>query len=342
MGALTTQLFLAGNAILKHITLSRTGLAPIELWPIWELDKIQVVPSQDNFIDHYDFRRDGAPYTLYPDEITHLLFEDPGNPFWGLSPLQAGARTVDTDVEATRWNKLLLQNRAMADFVFVMPSVNNQEDFELARQQVREQYSGADNARLPWVLGGSGTVEKLSMTPAELDYLESRKFTVEEIGALFGVPVPLIMAKDVTFANMDTARKLFWEDTVIPFLDGVKDTLNHALTPHFGATDEIELRYDTANVPAMRENLTDKVNQFKGLTSAGVPVNVAAQRLELGIDEIEGGDVGLVPATMVPLTEAGSMDEPENPRDPNQQTGPLNGKPKPEPNASDKDPESKP
>src|SRR5438309_1156035 len=138
MKMLTAQLYLAGNAMPKHITLARYGKRPIELWPIWELDKITVVADQATFIDRYEFRRDGEPIPIAPDEVTHLMFPDPGNPFWGLSPLKAAARTVDTDVEAVRWNKLLLQNRAVTDGVFSLERSMNQDDYDLARQMVRE------------------------------------------------------------------------------------------------------------------------------------------------------------------------------------------------------------
>lgn len=319
--AITSQLYLAGNALIHHITLRGT---PVELWPVWELDKIQVVPSRENFIDRYDYRRDGEPIPLYPEELTHLMFLDPGNPFWGMAPLQAAARVVDTDVEAVRWNKLVLQNRAVTDGVFSFPNVLSQEDFETARVQLREQYSGADNARAPWALGGGAEYHQMSMTPAELDYLESRKFTVEEICAVFGVPLPMVgVYRDATLANIETARRIFWADTVVPFLDGVKDPLNRSITPRFGRRGDLELRYDTSKIEALQEDLTKKIEQLDKLTNRGVPLNVAVQRLGLGIDKVEGGDVGLVPSTMIALTVAGDPDPVS--------TDPLPQDPKPAP-----------
>lgn len=300
---MTAHLYLAGNSLLKQIKVGRT---PVELWPIFELWKITVVPSSTDFIDRYEFRRDGAPLPIDPMDVVHTMFPDPGNPFWGMGPLQAAARTVDTDVEAVRWNKLVLQNRAVTDGVFSFQQMLSPEDFDIARLQVREQYSGADNARTPWVLGGGADYHQMSMTPAEMDYLESRKFTVEEICAAFGVPLPMVgIYRDATLANIETARKIFWEDTVIPFLDDVKDALNRALVPSFGRTGQLELRYDTSSVPALREDLTEKIAQLKALTSVGVPLNVAIQRLKLAIEPVDGGDVGMIPATMVPITDAG-------------------------------------
>jgi phage portal protein BeeE len=89
---IVSHLYLSGNAMLSKITVRKT---PVELWPIWELDKIQPVPSRENWIDRYDFRRDGGAIPLLPEDVVHFMFPDPSNPFWGMAPLKA-ARAPST------------------------------------------------------------------------------------------------------------------------------------------------------------------------------------------------------------------------------------------------------
>ena len=297
------NLYLVGNALTAKLMVR--GVVA-ELWPMWELDKIQPVPSRTNFIVRYDYRRDGEPIPIDPQEVMHLMFQDPGNPFWGLAPLKAAAQVVDTDVEAVRWNKVLLQNRAVGDGVFVSDGPLTQTQWEEARLRVREQYSGADNARAPWVLGNGTKYQPMSINPVEMDWIESRRATRTEIAAVFGVPLPMVgVYDDATLANIETARRIFWEDTVIPLLDDIADGINASITPHFGKRGQLRAKYDTSQVPALRENLEAKVAQYVKLVGAGVPPNMAAQRVGLGIDHIEGGDVALIPATWVPLSMAG-------------------------------------
>jgi HK97 family phage portal protein len=298
------QLQLAGNSMLKKIVI---GGKTRELWPIWELDKIQPVPDRFNFLDRYDFRRDGEAIPILPSEVVHMQLVDPSTPYWGMSPLQAAARVVDTDTEAVQWNKVMLQNRAKPDGVFMIPGQVERDQLDEARMIVREQYGGPDNRGVPFVFGSGMTYTQMSLSPAEMDWLESRKLSREEICAVFGVPLPMVgIYADATLANLETSRSIFWEDTVIPLLDLVQAALNRSITPAFGDPRTLQLRYDTTGVNALREDLSDKIVQFGKLVTSGVPVNVAAQRLQLGIDAIEGGDIGLVPATMIPLTMAGS------------------------------------
>lgn len=304
------HLSLAGNSLLTKIVARRI---PVELWPIWDLDKIQVVPSRERFIERYDFRRDGSPIPLDPSEVVHLMYPDPSNPFWGLSPLQAAARVVDTDIEAVRWNKVMLQNRAVGDGVFAIKGLVTADQFDDARAMIRDQYAGADNARLPWVMS-EATYQPMSRTPVEMDWLESRKVNRQEIAAVFGVPLPMVGDySDATLANIETARKIFWADTVVPILDDIKAVFNMALTPAFGERGTLELRYDTSNVEALQEDLTAKIQQLDTMVQRGIPINVAIQRLKLGIDPIPGGDVPLVASTLVPLSMAGESDPKADP-----------------------------
>lgn len=294
------NLYLAGNSIDTKVR----GLGGVvaELWPL-RPDSIKPVPDKKDFIKHYVYNYEGVKQIIPAADVMHNKFVDPSNPYWGLAPLQVVAKTVDTDVEAVNWNKVSLQNRAVADGAFVTDQPLNAEQWEEARRQVREQHQGSKNARSPWILGGGAKWVQMSLSPAEMDFIESRKMTREEIASLFGVPMPLLGINDVTYANYAEARKAFWQDTIIPLLDDIQDSFNLSLTPEFG-DDNIELRYDASNVPALQENFATKLDNAKALFSMGVPFNQINQRLELGFDDIEGGDEGYIPSSLIPVSLA--------------------------------------
>lgn len=304
---LTSHVYLGGNGLWWHIMAGRPKTV-VELWPIHP-GGVTPVPSQTKFISRYEYDKDGVKKDFLPEDVTHFMFTDPNKPYWGMSPLQAAARTVDTDVEAVRWNKLVLQNRAVADVAFSFPQPLTREQWEQARETVREQYQGADNARTPWVLGSGAKPEKLSFSPVELDWLESRKDARREICAAFNVHPPIVgIYEDATLANIATARKLHWEDTIIPLLEDYKMGLNRSLVPKFGRRDRLRLVYDTTEVKALQRNFDELVQIGERLFKMGVPLNQIIQRLELQLKPVDGGDVGYIPSTLVP---AGILSEPE-------------------------------
>lgn len=318
MTGMVSHLYLGGNSI--HTKVRANGIIA-ELWQLAP-DWIRVIPSGTDWVDRYEYRKDGIITFIPPDDIMHNKFFDPANPYWGLSPLQAGARAVDIDVEAVKFQKVSLQNRAITDGVFTFEHPLTKDQWDEARKMVRDQHQGLDNARAPWVLGAGATWQQMSMTPAEMDFIESRKMTREEICTVFSVPPPMIGILDqATYNNVETARKIFWMDTVIPLLEDIKDCFNLSLTPEFG--DNLLLDYDVSGIEALQESTADKINQAKTLWSMGVPFNEINDQLDLGFDPIEGGDVGYLPSGLLPAIQVESATLPQPTDNPNPQDKPA-------------------
>jgi hypothetical protein len=103
-----------------------------------------------------------------------------------------------------------------------------------------------------------------------------------------------------TLANIETARKIFWRDTMIPLLDKVAGMLNMQLAYEFGP--EYRIRYDLSQVDALQENFTEKVSNAQGLWSMGLPWNEINRRLEMGFEDVDGGEIGYLPAGLLPTT----------------------------------------
>jgi len=297
---LVYHLDLGGNA-LWYINTVGSGVneKPFELYPLHP-DKIKPVPSVDGWIQYYEYKiQPGNPEKLDPRKIVHLMYPDPSSIFWGISPLQAAARVVDTDNEAVDWNKASLQNRAVTSGVFSTPAdlIVTGDQYDELKSQVWDQHVGSSNAGAPWVVTGGMQWTPMGMTPQEMDFLESRKFHVSEIAAVFGVPVVLLSLERTTYNNMTTARTIFWEDTIIPLLVDIQETLNLSLVRWWdpAASDmaqpnNLRVMYDLSNVPALQDNLVQKVQTATHLYNMGVPFNDINQRLNLGFNDIPGGE----------------------------------------------------
>jgi HK97 family phage portal protein len=342
MTGMIQHLYLGGNSVHTKV---RAGGAVVELWQL-QPDWIKVFPSATDWVDRYEYNKDGIITPISPKDIMHNKFIDPANPYWGLSPLQAGARAVDIDVEAVRYQKVGLQNMAISDGVFTFDHPLTKDQWQEARDMIREQHQGIDNAHTPWVLGAGANWQQMSMTPKDIDFVESRKFTANEICSIFQVPPPMIGILDkANYNNIETARKIFWLDTIVPLLEDLKDAFNLSLTPEFGTG--IELSYDISNVNALQESTADKIVQAKDLWAMGVPFNMINQKLELGFDDIEGGDQGYLgsgmqPISMLAVADLGAQHKLTNPElvtkpieNGAQATDPQNQQNEPPPNEKD-------
>ena len=303
-------LCLSGNAV---VTKLRVRGVPAELW-LLSPDAVKPIPDEKVFIKEYQVYKEGKLYRKMPaEDVVHVQFTNPADPYWGQAPLQAAGKAVDTDVEASNWNKSALQNRAVADGAFVFKNIISQDQFDNARQMIRDQHGGSSNARLPWIVGSDASWHQMSFSPVDMDYLDSRKFNREEICSAFGVPPALIGIMDnATLANIETSRQIFWEDTVIPLLTDIRDAFNRALVPEFGETG-LRLNFDIKHIPANHALFKQNVDTAWKLWNMGIPFNMLNQRLHLGFDEVPGGDDGYLPANMLPVgsEEAGNGDAPQ-------------------------------
>ncbi len=290
------HLELVGNALWMPIII---GKQVKEIWPVMP-DLVKPIPSDKpgEWLAGWQIEGQTERRVLPPEQFLHFMQMDPGDLYWGTSPLIAAARTIDTDNEAQDTQKVSMQNRATPDGVFTHESVLSAEQFEEARRQIRENFLAKTKKREPWVLGAGAKWNQMSMTPVEMDFIASRIHNKRDIAGAFGIsPIFLGDLEQSSYNNMMEARKALYEDVIIPLLDDAKSTLNLKIAPLYG---NITISYDVSKVAALREDFTKKVEQAKNLWAMGVPFDQINERLEMGFDEFPGWDTGYLPMQLLP------------------------------------------
>lgn len=282
---------LSGNAYIKQV---KVGNRTAELWPV-SPDRIAPIPSADPslFIDGYEelsekgVKRRSVDFT--PENVIHIKLIDPSNPYRGISPLGAAARAVDVDNAQQEWNASTMQNRGVPDGIFSFKQPIDGTQAQSLTERIKERWSGAKNARKPLVLGSDAHYQRLSLSPAEMDFLESRKMNREEIFIIFGVPPQLGGSQDAsTYNNFATANRIFWETTVIPLLDKIRDALQLALAADLAPG--LTIGPDLSNVRALQESEDERAKVAELYSKMGVPFAQINDRFELGFEPWDGWD----------------------------------------------------
>lgn len=131
---------------------------------------------------------------------------DPGNPYNGQSIISAAASIINADEEMREWNNRLMANGASPSVVFTSNEPLPDEAYERWKQQFQDEHTGSVNAGKPLLIEG-GDVKPFSLSPKDLDFLESRKFTRDEILAMWRVnPYIIGSVEDVNLATAKAAR----------------------------------------------------------------------------------------------------------------------------------------
>jgi len=285
---------IAGNSYLE-LVMGGDGI-PAELYCL-RPDRMKVIPGASGWPKAYAYGVSGREHQFVVDAISgespvlHLKTFHPTDDYYGLSPLEAAAYSIDIHNAASCWNKALLDNSARPSGALVFEpkdgnSTLSKDQFDRLKEEMEENFQGSKNARRPLLLEGGLKWQQMAFSPADMDFINAKHVSAREIALAFGVP-PMMMSipGDNTYSNYKEANRALWRTTLLPMMDKMMSSLNHWLTPYFG--DDLRLEYDLDLVPALssdRQALWERIGAANFMT-------INEKRAAVGLGAVDGGDV---------------------------------------------------
>ncbi len=123
-------------------------------------------------------------------------------------------------------------NGAAPKHVIKSDSEMDDEQIEQLRNEYKRKYAGTNNAGLPMVLTEGLDIKEMSMTSADAQLLESRKFQVIDIARAFGVPPHMIGAQETTSSwgtGIEQMSIGFIRWSLQPYINRIRQELNRKL-----------------------------------------------------------------------------------------------------------------
>jgi HK97 family phage portal protein len=277
MEAAVGYLLLSGNSYWEAICHPIDG-NPTELYAL-RPDRVKVVPGAQGTPLGYEYTVGSHRRVIRTDRasgrspILHLKFFNPLHDWYGMSPLEAAAASIDQHNTVASHNLSLLQNGGRPSGAFIikpsaaMGSLTDSQR-ETLRNDLKKLYEGNHNAGKILMMEGDFSWQEMGLSPKDLDFIDGKHVSAREIAQAFGVPSMLVgIPGEATFANYREARFHLWEDTILPLLEFVVAELNLWLAPYFGS--QLRLAYDVDHIPALaprREAYWSKIAQCPFLT----------------------------------------------------------------------------
>ncbi len=215
------HLMLNGNAFVELIKVGDDRFQLYLLRP----DRVTPIVDGDGWIKAYDYKVGGkkrriTPSSANPKPLIHLREIHPLNDHFGHAPIEAAMDAIDTHNKASEWHKALLDNAARPSGALVYSADAGSlthEQFTRLKEELNASFQGAGNAGRPMVLEGGLDWKSLSMSPRDMDFIETKNAAARDIAMAFGVPPMLLcLAGDNTYANYKEANRAFWRQTMIP------------------------------------------------------------------------------------------------------------------------------
>jgi len=226
---------LTGNA---YWWLNIVGGKPAELW-LLPPHKVKPVPDGRMFLRGYLYDAgEGDPIPLELSEVVHFRRFHPLNSFVGLSPIEALAVVATGDMAAQKWNtNFFNKDNAKIPGILSFADPIPDPDWERMKDGVREQYGGTKRNLMMLRGAGTGGVQWLatSMSQADMQFLDGRTFTKEEIFAIYAPGLSSMLAVNATEANSVSGKRTFIEYGVWPHLVRIAEKITNDLLPLYGS-----------------------------------------------------------------------------------------------------------
>lgn len=296
--AMLMNLLLRGNAYAR-IERNASGEA-YALWPM-SADQIEVRVMPDGSVV-YLYRIGDDLAVLASDSVLHL--KDMGNGTVGLARLDYMRSTTTEATNSQAAASKLFSAGGKPTGVLMVDNVLNAAQREKIKANFAELQAG-NTSRL-FVLEANMKYQQLSLSPEDQQMLQTRKFTVEEIGRWFGVPSILMnQTEGTTTLGSSTSEIMesFYKLIIRPLLVNIEQAITkRVLTTGQRATMTVEFGFDAL----LRSNLKDRADIYSKLVQNGIQTRNECRQLE-NLPPIAGGDELTAQTNLAPLQMLGAV-----------------------------------
>ena len=220
---------------------------------------------------------------LLPEEVITDRLANPYD-FWrGMSPLTVARLAASSDYASAMFEKGLMTNNADTGVIVTTDQQADEPQREAILAALRARKRKAGTADRPLFLWGGAKLEKPTISSADLQFLENRKFKRQEICAVFKVPQEILgFTEDANRSVSESARLNWIENSVSPLCERIEA----ALDPFIKAQDPALWGwFDIEALPIMqaarRERYAGAVQAF----GIGVPIDDCSEIFDLGLPD---------------------------------------------------------
>lgn len=255
--------------------------------------KYRIGMSTDSGISDYDASR-----------VIQRRHFHPLNPVYGLAPLEVAAKDVDVLNATTDFLYRLMKRNGRPDGVLISNGALNGEQYSRLKKQVDDQMNNSRKAG-GWVLmeGIVKEIKEFAFKPSDMNLTPSEIRRVASVCSVFGVPPEIIgIAEAKTYSNYEQAVRSFYNECVLPEMDGIRDKRQTHLMPIFSDSDELD--YDKDNIEALQED-RDKVWTRALAAEQGGEITNNEYRAMVGMPKSNDplADVRMISMTRVPADD---------------------------------------
>ena len=305
---LMTHLLLWGNAYAQIIRNGKNEV--VALYPL--MPNKMAVDRDEHGQLYYTYQRSndeaatmtGSTVILKPSDVLHI----PGLGFDGLvgySPIAMAKNAIGMAIACEEYGAKFFANGAAPGGVLEHPGTI--KDPQRVRESWQSTFGGSGNANKIAVLEEGMKYTPIGISPEQAQFLETRKFQINEIARIFRVPPHMVGdLEKSSFSNIEQQSLEFVKYTLDPWVIRWEQSLMRALL----AQEEKNEYFVKFNLEGLlRGDYQSRMNGYAIARQNGWMSANDIRELE-NQDRIpaeEGGDLYLINGNMLPMANAGAF-----------------------------------
>lgn len=270
---------------------------------LYRIPPRMVTPKGETWLapEYYRIQGSRGYRDVSPDDLVAFRGYAPAGDLAGAPPMESLRQALAEAYEAGNMRSQVLRNGARASGYLRRPATSRAWSDEAREKFARSWATQYVGANAPGAGGTPILEDGMEFVPAaqtseELQYVEVRKLTREEVASAFHVPAPMVGILDhATFSNIREQHKQLYQDTLGPWLDMIEQELDLQLVPELAGGRRLYVEFDIA--AKLRGDLAEESQSL--YQAAGGPYMTRNEvRARRNLPAIEGGDDLITPLSV--------------------------------------------
>jgi HK97 family phage portal protein len=262
---------------------------PKEIW-ILRPDWVDIKDTRGKLISTYEYGPPGAKKEVIPyEQIIHFKDFNPRSSYRGHGPVKAGAKAIDENNFQQDYSRQFFFNSALPGGALQTDANLTEDQYGRIRDDWEAVHRGTKKAWKVAILEAGLKWQDIGISQREMDFIEGRKLTRDDVLAIFRVPKPLLTFDDVNRAAAKEARAILLENVITHKMKRIVSFLNEFLLPRYG---DDSLFFDFKNPVPNDQDV--QLRYYDNALKNGWLTRNEVREME-NRDPIDGGDALLVP-----------------------------------------------
>jgi HK97 family phage portal protein len=217
------------------------------------------------------------------------------------SPISVQLQVIQTAKSVQNFGHKFFENGGMLGGILTTKEQVKPEYVKELSERWKEEYAGSDNAHKIAIVSGGFDFKPMSVPLQQLQFIETKKYTAQEICQMYQVPPAMIgMEGNTAYSNYEQQVLQFYQGCILPWIKRIELEFERKL---LGFDDSLSCRFDVDSL--LRADSSARSTYYHSMLADGV-LSINEVRSREGLSPVEGGDNHHIQLNQIPLA---SMDK---------------------------------